>query len=196
MPITDRGMTDYQRDLGINVKALKGKAVLDIGAGYGVFQEECQKIGIYAIALDPAYRNPAKGGDRFESHLKAARNRKGKVSGVNEALPFKENSFDVVLSNCSSFHYLYHNYPRHSHRYEMAKLMFEEIIRVLRPGGEARIAEVRQRSKDRNFYHELLKEIAENYYSGISWEFVTAMIPWKTEGKKRFRFEEYLVLHT
>lgn len=195
MPITNRGIADYQRELGINVKTLKGKSVLDIGAGYGIFQEECQKIGIPAIALDPSYRNPTKGGDRFESHLKIARSRKGKVSGVNETLPFKENSFDMVLSNCSSFHYLYHNYPRPGHRYEMAKLMFEEVVRVLKPGGEARIGEVRQRSNDRNFYHELLEEVAEKYYSGISWEFVTVVIPWGTEGKKKFRFEEYLILH-
>lgn len=195
IPITDRDIADYQRELGVNVKSLKGKAVLDVGAGYGIFQEECQEIGISAIALDPSYRNPERGGDRFESHLKVAQNRRSKISGVNETLPFKENSFDMVLSNCSSFHYLYYNYPRLCRRYEMAKQMFEEVIRVLKPGGEARICEVRQRSDDRVSYQTILKEIAKEYYSEISWEFVTMVIPRKVDRKKKFRFEEYLVLH-
>jgi len=194
VPVTKEGIKIYERDLGLNVRSLRGKAVLDIGAGYGKFQEECQELGIPVIALDPVYRNPKKVSECFEAYLKVARNRRNKIVGINETLPFRENSFDVVLSNCSSFHYLYLNYPR-NRRYEMAKEMFEEIIRILKPSGEARICKVRQRSKDRIIYDTALKKIAKQSYPNISWKFVTIVISRKLDGKKSFGFEEYLVLH-
>jgi len=110
----------------------------------------------------------------LKRHLKNPENRKNKVAGINETLPFANNSFDYVLSDYSSFHHLDMNYPKIAVGKAMAKKMLEEVIRVLRPDGEARIAgAIKVRSGNgRAFYEAILKEISQESESEISWNFI------------------------
>jgi len=148
-----RGAEEYQKDLGFDIETMKGKKVLDIGAGGGKFQKEAKERGVNVISIDPSYDftnvSDEKKNDRENRldnynkkyvEMKLSKEpgwKKNKVAAVNEALPFKENSFDFVLANYSSFHYLFSNYSSIEKGIDMAFLMLEEIYRVLKPGGEA-----------------------------------------------------------
>jgi SAM-dependent methyltransferase len=181
-----RGLSEYEKNLGIRVEDLKGKTILDIGSCYSQFQKECEdKHGIFIIALDPHYATPYRilandPFDAFESlkdYLEVYENRKGKIAGINEVLPFVDNSFDVILSDDSSFYYSDTNYRNLKFRCEMVKQMFEEILRVLKPSGEAHIGEIRENINDQEFYEPLLRKLSRKYNSKFSWRFVTTNIP-------------------
>jgi hypothetical protein len=168
---TGRNIDSYEHLLGISVKDFRGKRVLDIGTCYGTFQEECLGQGVDAIGLDPYYAYRGKSKKIIERHLSVHENRRYKIAGINETLPFTENSFDAVLSLFSSFFYLGNNYPELALRREMAKKMFEEIVGVLKPGSEARIGPTTYPS-DMKFYRPILEEVSENPRTNISWKFV------------------------
>jgi SAM-dependent methyltransferase len=183
---TSRGVLDYKSEMEIDAYSLRGKSVLDIGAGRGSFQEQCIRRGIDVIALDPLYRNPSGRGNVFKRHLKNPKLRKSKVAGINETLPFKNCSFDCVLSSYSSFHHLHDNYPDRKTRRVMTKKMFEEMLRVLKPDGEARIAGMFLFGKEKELYETMLTKIVDESYdaSKVSWKFIT--VP---------KVGEYLVLN-
>lgn len=166
---TNRDISDYIRLLGINIEDLKGKSVLDIGASYGKFQKECkEKHGIDVIALDPSYVHNGE----LKKYLEFTENRKNKIAGINESLPFIQNSFDVVLCNFSSFFYICDNYPNIKHRLKMAEQMFKEIFRVLKSRGEARIGGIPEIMYNRQIYESILKQIKKQFNSKVDWKFV------------------------
>jgi len=143
-----RGIDQYSMVLGITLEDLYGKDVLDIGAGAGLFGKECSKHGINVVSLDPSYSLPEreiaerKHGDMdISKYLRRKANRKGKIVGVNEALSFKDESFDMVLSTFASYFYIQDNYPEERHD-EIFELFTGEILRVLKRGGEARIGQI------------------------------------------------------
>jgi len=146
--VTDRGVSEYSRALGLDVGMLRGKDVLDIGAGAGAFGKECSKLGINVVSLDPAYSLLARpavwreyGDMDISEHLRGRENRNNKVAGMNEALSFRSGSFDFALSTFSSYFFIPDNYPPERH-YEIFKLLTREVVRVLKPGGEARVGQM------------------------------------------------------
>ncbi len=146
--VTERGIFQYSMVLGLDIGSLQGKDILDIGAGAGLFERECSKLGINVISLDPAYSlsadpesNSPYGNLDIGKYLMVRRNRDNKITGVNEALPFRDGSFDVVLSTFSSYFYLIDNYLL-ERQDDVFRLFTEEVVRVLRPGGEARIGQI------------------------------------------------------
>jgi len=96
--------------------------------GFGDFIDEDvlkEKVGDVVARLDIG-QNPDKQRD--------------KVAGINEALPFKNETFDFVLNAYSSFLYLEKNYSDPSEAVSRGVLMLEQIHNVLKPDGEARIS--------------------------------------------------------
>ncbi len=176
--VIGRGIAEYENHLGIDADSFKGKRVLDIGAGLANFQEQCNERDIDVTAIDPLY-SPKNTHAFFEKYLSYPENRENKIAAINETLPFRERAFDVVLSEYSSIYCLGRSYPNIELRENMAGQMLKEIIRVLKPGGEARIAEIRGNvdSKDRKFYESVLERISKNRRLKFSWEFFVDSSP-------------------
>jgi ubiquinone/menaquinone biosynthesis C-methylase UbiE len=97
--------------------------VIDIGSGPGDLLAALRAIGVAAelIGVEPS----------AEMRALAAARRTPAVDGRAEHLPFADSSADLVLSTLSA------------HHWDDAVAAFAEIRRVLRPGGEARIYDVR-----------------------------------------------------
>lgn len=147
--VTARGILGYEEVLGIPVQWLNFKRVLDIGSGEGVFVQVCSELGIDIVGIGPIYGSIfGKGHNDFvdDEHLRwIARSLSrqdrpvGVIAAVNEALPFKDETFDYVLGSRSSIEKASVNYPDPEQRELAVRKMLEEIVRVLKPGGEARV---------------------------------------------------------
>ncbi|HEY3336323.1 MAG TPA: class I SAM-dependent methyltransferase [Candidatus Limnocylindrales bacterium] len=98
-------------------------SIVDIGAGPGDVLEELRRRdrGASLTGVEPS--------ERMRS-IAAARGI-AEVDGRAEHLPLADDSVDLVLSTLSS------------HHWDDSAAAFAEIARVLRPGGEARIYDVR-----------------------------------------------------
>lgn len=103
--------------------ASRGKRVLEIGVGMGADYEQWLKAGALAIGVDLS-----------KTSLDSAR-RRCELSGLTpdlrladaESLPFADNSFDIVYS-----------YGVMHHSPDTPRCL-QEALRVLKPGGDARI---------------------------------------------------------
>ncbi|MDP1689041.1 MAG: class I SAM-dependent methyltransferase [bacterium] len=90
-PALEEEATSDLKDLGLSWEQLKGKKVLDIGAGPGVIAEVAKKKGIEVVSLDmnpEMWKNEGK--QIFDVPY---------VKADAEKLPFIDNSFDVVISH-------------------------------------------------------------------------------------------------
>lgn len=104
---------------------LKGKKLLEIGSGYGLFLTLCLKKGIKAEGIEPARQ------DTYKSTLKISKEilkRAGFSSQVikqesAEDLPYKTNTFDLVVSSFTLEHV------------QNLEKVLKESVRVLKPGG-------------------------------------------------------------
>jgi ubiquinone/menaquinone biosynthesis C-methylase UbiE len=97
-------------------KKLKGKQILDLACGTGIFSRKMKALGARVVGLDTS-----------QSMIKIASSRSPKTGfavGDARRLPFDTNSFDIVASNLL-IHYL-----------KDLKSLFAEINRVLIPDGE------------------------------------------------------------
>jgi len=187
--ILNRPIEEYEQALGISRERLLGKKVLDVGSGGGSFLRECAKLGIDAIGIDPVYASvfgvnmlgrPYKI-DILKSETVSLANKYGAkiVAGVHEALPFKEDTFDFVLGCYSSVAYAAQNYADLKQREQAVKRMVEETIRVLKPGGEARIT-LSANNSDVEEVKGLVNQILQEASKGsnrISWEFLDIQNP-------------------
>jgi SAM-dependent methyltransferase len=97
-----------------------GQAVLDIGTGTGVVAITARRLGAKVTALDltPALLTQAKENAAVSSHDDIEWH-----EGDAEALPFPDESFDVVLSQ---FGHMFAPRP---------EVAVSEMLRVLKPGG-------------------------------------------------------------
>jgi len=129
------------RELGLTVESLKDKSVLDIGSGGARFAEgvKDEKINTNIISLDPKYGSPENlkkkitaGEDNTMERIKEKR--LSAVVGLAESLTFADESFDLVIANCSV--------PYYQPDKDLKEKSISEMIRVLRQGGEARITMV------------------------------------------------------
>jgi len=131
--IIPENLVDYFNNLDIKPEEIKGD-VLDVGAGNGELAEFLSKNkNIKITAVD---EKPIKNGN-IEILKADARN-----------LPFENESFDLVISHAcvpNVFLDLYSfEHPEHSESEirSATEKAFNEIIRILKPKGEARLAPV------------------------------------------------------
>lgn len=109
--------SQYRDELGLDLKSLIGKKVLDIGAEDGAFAAAARRLGVEVTSLDINRTN----WQAFNMGIKE----KGQfVQGDAEALPFADQSFDVIVSRSTD--------PFE----EDHEAVFREAYRVLKSGGE------------------------------------------------------------
>lgn len=109
------GILDYLATEGIDIRHAR---MMDLGAGLGMVSEEAAIRGANPVAVEPGrgYREIA-----LERIRRAGRGMV--VAARGENLPFRDNSFDVVIS----LEVLEH--------VEDPATMLREVRRILRPGG-------------------------------------------------------------
>lgn len=91
----DRGLEAYRRWFDLQESFLKGKNILDLGAGQGLFGKELKEKGIdaYVVPFDPILQS--------EKEKRLGVDTNTNVSGLAQKLPFRDNSFDLVLASFS-----------------------------------------------------------------------------------------------
>lgn len=130
-----RDLADYENFLGFNRRECVGKTVLDLGSGSTEkLSRELKKAGAKSIvSLNPDYS--------LLKYRQIINNQKDwerkSVAGVGQALPFQNDSFDVILGLQSIS-----MYEDAFEKPESAKEWAQEVARVLKPGGEARLGEI------------------------------------------------------
>lgn len=97
----------------------KGKYALEVGCGGGLLCEEIATIGFDTTGIDPSEQSLKTA----EDHMKANSLNIHYIKGIGEAIPFLENSYDVVFC-CDVLEHVCD-----------APKVISEIFRVLRPGG-------------------------------------------------------------
>lgn len=131
--ISDSELEKYADFLGFNLEKMRGKLVLDVGSGKTEkFSREAAKAGIKVVSMSP--------------HLKFGRAQKlvtsqedwqkKSVAGRAQEMPFEDNTFDFEVALFSVPYYLPYNDA------EEYKAFFSELIRTLKPGGEAYVVPV------------------------------------------------------
>lgn len=98
--------------------------VLDVGTGSGIAAIVAAQHGAHVVGVDPTLALLKKAGD----NAAIAGVRVDWETGVAEALPFPDASFDVVLSQ---FAHMFSGAP---------ELAISEMLRVLKPGGRVAFA--------------------------------------------------------
>ncbi|OGC55657.1 hypothetical protein A2797_01155 [candidate division WWE3 bacterium RIFCSPHIGHO2_01_FULL_48_15] len=142
-PVTDRSLSEYQELLDLPILELKDKTVLDIGSGkHETFAKEAAQKGANVISINPYLKFPGyreellKGPDawerfvaRFRAKAKEPNGNRSSIAALGQDLPFKDEVFDIVTSVFAVPHYL-------TDESDVVR-SFDEIARVLKPGGKA-----------------------------------------------------------
>ncbi|MFA6160195.1 MAG: class I SAM-dependent methyltransferase [Parcubacteria group bacterium] len=170
-----RTLEDYEEMLGIDRKELENKTILDLGAGPGAkFSKDLKKAGIKAkvVSLSADY-SENKYSKEFRPNIferlsitKDDDKKELAVAGMGEQLPFKDETFDEILALFSV-----------SVWSRRDKEWLPEVMRVLKPGGCARIGPFRIPKMDM-YDGDLMfvkREEMENYMKNMnfSYEFKT-----------------------
>jgi ubiquinone/menaquinone biosynthesis C-methylase UbiE len=167
LPLTTGDTSKYKKILGIDIDDLQGQMILDVGSGLGGFIDDCNDRGMDAIGMDPQYANVSSRRERDKQTPRSTRN---KIAGISETLPFRDKVFDLVSSSYASFYYLFDNYDVKVGRVA-AKLMFEEMFRVLKVGGQARIGkECCETEEDIDSLNDILTNISKSN-PDLKWSF-------------------------
>ena len=116
----------YLEYMGIGIDDLRGKFILDVGAGYAGFAIECIVEDIAkVVSLE---RDPDRCSlQQLRWHEKSI----PVIGGRSQKLPFRDEIFDLVVSHLAV--------PMLSKCKEDAQDTLEEMCRVVKPGGEVRI---------------------------------------------------------
>ncbi|MDX8394351.1 MAG: class I SAM-dependent methyltransferase [Mariprofundales bacterium] len=109
------------------LELLSGMQLLDVGCGTGALLQSLQNSApnISMFGIDPSLEMLTAAREK----LSANPNETYLSAGWAEAIPFPDQSFDVIVS-CSSLHY-----------WQQAEVAFDEIARVLRPEGKVIITD-------------------------------------------------------
>lgn len=132
---------------------LIGKAILDVGSSRkGFFAREVERRfpNARAFNLDYELREPLTSQERGKTIFQIGRfafkrlepfdTRSRNIAGLFTQLPFQDGSFDLVISMYAVSFWLQTR--------QLENEAYQEIIRVLRPGGKAYIAPAQRLSND------------------------------------------------
>lgn len=109
--------------LGLEWEDLKGKKILEIGAGEAMIAETAKGKDIDVVSLD---KNPW----RWEENTKTRLARISYIQGAAGKISFKDEVFDLVISYAAP--------PIISQSKEEVGRVIREMLRVTRAGGEVR----------------------------------------------------------
>lgn len=141
----------YLGRLELRESNLIGKTILDLGAGTGEFGEVAnQLLDTRVISLDQV--------KLFHPNVQADA----------LALPFSENIFDIVISH-GSLPAVLQSISDDKSRQDAVSSLFEEAVRVLKPGGQIKMGpvplpELEYDEERRNLNIKLLNEIKDYCY--------------------------------
>lgn len=140
----------YLRNLGLSWSELKGKKVLDVGAGTGEFEHVARKQGVDVVSMDmgvgqdPDYMPPK------DTVFVVARATK---------MPFPDETFDFAVAHMSVTNYREDGYSDHeSLRY--LEDTFRETARILKPDGQFRFMQGSIDEEDVALFHQTSREEA------------------------------------
>lgn len=128
---SDNSLETYERGLGFNRDSLEGKTVLDLGTGQtDRLARELKEADIKAtvISVSPDFKR--KVNREILSYYHPDWKRRG-VAAIAQQLPFKDDSFDVILGLYGVINYA------SIHPWDV-RVWVPEVARVLKLGGEAR----------------------------------------------------------
>ncbi|MFA5986995.1 MAG: methyltransferase domain-containing protein [Parcubacteria group bacterium] len=153
--VTDRTYKQYLKNFCLSEEELSSKKILDIGSGLSDFSVETskkfQESGVMVVGMDPIYSFLGSNVKKFKKNIirsnmdwKSFADRSGnlepayekikeapyKVSGSHQNLPFKEESFDLVLANNSITQYKDREITRNA---------LKEAVMMIKEDGEIRI---------------------------------------------------------
>ena len=138
----DSGFENYQKFLGFELEDLKGNNVLDIGGQpNGFFAAEAESIGAKVVTFNPK----TSGESRKHNDI---------VAGLAQQMPFKNESFDIVLAYASVPAYL----PQFEPEYRET---FSEMLRVLKPGGKIYIFPIMEEMAQDPVFGKIMRDIAK-----------------------------------
>ncbi len=134
----------YYNNLGLSDKMLSRKeSILDIGASMADFAAHCKASGVSdrVISLEPKLDSVSieRAAQRMVIGEELYRYIQSKtVAGVMEQLPFKNAAFDLIVVHAAmpGFKYSLNEVEKMEKGVDD---VFDEIVRVLKPGGEARL---------------------------------------------------------
>src|SRR3989344_4852177 len=114
-------LSDLENTLG----KVRGKKLLDVGSGYGLFLTLSLLKGAKSIGLEPAKNRSYTLTSEVSKEIleRAGFSKKLVKTGFGEKLPFRDNSFDLAVS----FYTLEH--------VQSVGQVIKEATRVLKPGG-------------------------------------------------------------
>lgn len=145
---------EYARNLGINYKDFIDESVLDIGSGSGQFKNALEKMDVKdtkIVNLDE--------GTFWKKEMD--------VVGMAETLPFKNESFNIVLAHCS-VPIMDVSTKKHP---ELIPVMLREALRVVKVGGRIKIYpigsyredEVEVNRRNAEMFRKILEELGYIY---------------------------------
>lgn len=100
----------------------KDTRILDLGAGVCWTSRDLASRSQHVVAVD-ILDDKFLGLESGNAYIQATGRFFDRINAVMELLPFRDNTFDVILTNCSA------------HHAEDLSRLFTEIRRVLKPGG-------------------------------------------------------------
>lgn len=112
-------------DMVKQIGNLNGKKLLEIGCGYSLFLAICRKNGIRAVGIEPASQEFYQQTFNISKEIlkRAGVDPNIIKQGVGEKIPFKKDTFDVVVSLYTLEHV------------QNVEKVIKESLRVLKPGG-------------------------------------------------------------
>ena len=134
---------NYSEMLDLTLEILKDKKILDIGADKCLFAGYCAKYGIstdvYSIegseeSYDSEETKKALWSDEIRNIVEGKTKR-----ALAQRLPFEDGSFELVLNNSAMPGRDKEQFGDLTMEEDLDR-SYDEIIRVLKPGGEARLA--------------------------------------------------------
>jgi len=144
---TERGLLYYKNFLQLSDSDLERKEILDLGSGpTHKFANEAEKNykDTRVISFDYSFDKSTleDSGDIFgfpRSELKRVlspdgNTNKSRVEGIFTELPFKDESFDLVVSSAAM--------PLYLTKPDQISMAFKEVIRVLRENGKAHLGPI------------------------------------------------------
>jgi len=154
------------KNIGLSVDDLKGKKILDIGAGERFIAGYCAKEGVNneIYSVEPNIDNAefvknfiGKNWPEIKTEID-----KKTVKNRQEELPYKDESFDLAINSFALPGKRFFKEGKIDDMKNSIDSALQEITRVLKPGGEARIYPLEFYADDQGEQFRPWKEAVEN----------------------------------